>query len=145
MRIPGGENNKWHWPDASAEAQCAIWAGVGGDRLPVEKFYYAMDEAFGVDGQGVNDLLGRLGAKCVLNDVVLRLQQLEPEKLSSVMAELGTLAGGGDDTEKTAAEAGEQLREGATEKAALALRSLSTMATARVARKAGHKGWSLAA
>jgi hypothetical protein len=146
--MPGGENNKWHWPDASPVVRCVVWAGVGGDHLPYEEFVDSMAEAFDVDRQGVDYLQGRLGAKFMLNDVIPRLQRLGPGELSSATTELGKLAGGGDHAEGIAAEAGEQLREGkeeATQEAALTLRSLSTMAAARVARKRGHKGWRLAA
>ncbi len=103
-----------------------------------------MAEAFGESVQDAGLSYGKLGAKCILNDVVPLLRELEPEELNKVMTELGTLAGDGVDAKEAVVAASERLREegDATE----ALKRLGGMAAKRVARPRffNQKGWRLA-
>ena len=146
MRLPGSENNQWHWPEASAAAQVIVFGGADGDGFPIKGFYTAMAEAFDKSVQDVRLSYGKLGARCILNDVVpLHRKQLEePEELNRVMAELGTLAGGGVDAKEAVVAASERLR--GEEDAVEALKSLGSMAAKRVARPRffNQKGWRLA-
>ena len=151
MRIPGGENNHWHWPEATAAARVIVFAGSAGERLPIEEFYAAYDAmtaAFDMDRQVVGsgvDLYGKLGAKCLLNNIAPLFQQLEPERLDPVMEELGGLAGG-DAAAKAAVAVGKRLAEVDAAAAVEALKDLGGMAAGRVARRKRpfYQGWSLA-